>query len=178
MDTNNLAHNEIDFSQFVNQLKKADKRASLLYNIVKIFYLLIMAFFLVMFVIIFKFSNNVLYESLNTILILSGLILVYIYLHYRGKDYKNADYSQTTYVMLQQTSERYKPFLTKDLLSIPGLVLMMLGTSLNSGRGFLFALVLLIVAGLVGVIIGFVWWYFKWKPIKDNADRMLREMES
>ncbi len=177
---NNKTHKDLDLPQFINKLKRFDKKARILYNGTKVFYLIIIAFFLLVILLPVFFEDKGFLDRVfvNGLLTIAGLIIIYIYLHYRGKDYKNIDYSQTTYEMLKKTSERYKPFLTKDLWVLPGLTLMSIGISLNSHMGFWKHELLFWGIVLAAGCLGFIYWYFKWKPLKENADRLIREIES
>ncbi len=174
---NNMINNGLDMPQFINKLKKEDKKMLAVYNVIKILYLVLISFlFIEIAASIFSegFSNTMLGSALTVL----GVSLIYIYLNYRGKDYQNIDYSQTIYEMLRTTSERYKPFLTKDLLVLPGIILMGIGMGLNKDMGFAKYQLIFWSVMIIGALLGLIYWYFKWKPVKDNADMLLKEIES
>ncbi len=178
METNNSTHNSMDLPQFIGRLKKMDKRATIALNILKIFYIIIIVLFIGG-IIALVFNEELLSRTvISPVLTLIGLILVFIYLHYRGKDYKNVDYSQTTYEMLKKTSERYKPFLKKDMWFFPGAILVTTGRGLNSYTNFWSFQLFFWSLILIGFLIGLIYWYFRWKPIMDNADKLIKEIES
>ncbi len=179
MDNNNFKYNPMDLPKFIGKLKKMDKRTTIFVNILKIAYIIIIVVF-ILGIIALVINEELLSRTvISPVITLIGLILVFIYLHYRGKDYKDVDYSQTTYKMLQETSERYKPFLKKDIWVFPGTILVAIGRGLSPSpyRNFwdfqLFFWSLILIGGVIGV----VYWYFRWKPIKDNADKLIKEIE-
>ncbi len=181
METNNLTHNSIDLPQFIGKLKKMDRTASILYSIVKVLYIIFIVAFILGIIALGILNSDFFSPTImSALLTLVGLVLVFIYLNYRGKDYKNVDYSQTTYEMLKKTSERYKPFLKKDLWMLPGLILMGVGLGLDPSRGNFWNYQLFFWSFTIigGGGFGLIYWYFKWKPIKDNADKLIKEIES
>ncbi len=179
MKTNKLENNNLNLPEFINKLKQADKKYMILYEGVKILYIIIITSFFVGGLTHLFFNGGNIFSKwmIGNILNVLGMIMVFLYLNYRGKDYKNIDYSQTTYQMLKKTSERYKLFLSKDLWVLPGIACMSIGYSLFFYSEFWQRQLFFWSMALVGGIVGVIYWYFKMRSIKNTADNLIKEME-
>ena len=95
------------------------------------------------------------------------------------KEYKYVDYSLPTLKMLKNAAYRYKPFQLKKIWILFAVLFMDGGLSMNTSLDFSVLNIQIYFLGsmLVAALIGLLLWYFKYKPLRDNALRLIAEIE-
>jgi len=95
------------------------------------------------------------------------------------KEYKNADYSLPTLSMLKKAVQRYQPFRAKSIWAFVAFFVMDAGFCMSSNfssRAIEFQ-VYIIGLFFAAVAVGLIIWYFKYKPLRDNALAIIAEIE-
>lgn len=139
------------------------------------------------FILLFTFKTISEYsesKSINDIysgifLILSFIIFALTFRKYY-KEYKHVDYSLPTLEMLKKAVYRYQPFQKSAMWMFAGLVLMDIGLTydwLDENTSLLHTQIIFVGGIVLGFIIGLIIWYFKYKPLRDGARKLIREIE-
>jgi len=178
MDTNKQKTQINGFDKLIVKLKTEDARYATLSRAIQIIYwIFIPLFFLIT---ILEYTETKESDQLigGALFILSFLIFAIFFGNYY-KEYKYVDYSLPTIQMLKKAAYRYKPFQLKSLWVLLAIVLMDGGLTFK--REFnetvldvqIYFIGLMVVALIVGLII----WYFKYKPLRDEALKLIAELE-
>ena len=110
-------------------------------------------------------------------LALAFLIFALVFGSYQ-KEYKSVDYSLPILLMLKQAAERYHPFRKKSILALLAILLIYANLSLRSQSEFsTFSQIIFCLVVILAILIGLVIWYFKYKPLRDNALANIAEIE-
>ncbi|MDX8340606.1 hypothetical protein SLH46_15520 [Draconibacterium sp. IB214405] len=176
MKTNNTLGN---LQQLIHRLKNEDSKYARLSKSFQILYFILTFLFGVL-IIIHIIEKEPLSELAGaTCFLLSMLSYAFFFRKYY-KDYNNVDYSQPTLMMLKKAAYRYQPFQRQTAWLIIPLLLIDAGLALNSSLGFDFIKLQLIWFGTLAfaVCIGLTIWYFRYKPLHDNAKQLIREIEN
>ena len=126
-----------------------------------------------------------LWESWDTNRLIGGICYILAFLIFAiffgnyYKEYKYVDYSLPTIIMLKKAAYRYQPFQKKSVWIFLALILMDIGMSLNTSHLFSAYNTHIMFAGLIAVAIvaGYIFWVFKYKPLRDNALHLIKEIE-
>ena len=95
-----------------------------------------------------------------------------------SKDFSSVDYSLPTTKMLKAAAYRYQPFQLRHIWLLIAILLMDAGLVLSSSLGFSFmeVQVALLGAMLVATILGLLYWYVKYKPLRDRVLFLYKEI--
>jgi len=178
MDTNKQKTQINGFDKLIVKLKTEDARYATLSRAIQIIYwIFIPLFFLIT---LLEYTETKESDQLigGALFIISFLIFAIFFGNYY-KEYKYVDYSLPTIQMLKKAAYRYKPFQLKSLWVLLAIVLMDGGLTFK--REFnetvldvqIYFIGLMVVALIVGLII----WYFKYKPLRDEALKLIAELE-
>ena len=170
--------NNINLNQLVGKLQKEDKTYSKLFKFLKIIYWIYIPIYILLAIGIFLITKEIDNLYAGFCFIISFIIFALIAANYQ-KDFKNTDYSLPTLKMLKNAAIRYKPFQLKGLWTILAVIFMDAGFSINSFAKNHVMIIQIIFLGsmLVGLVIGIIIWFIKHKPLRDNALRLIAEIE-
>ncbi len=174
MDTKNNKYKEIDLPNFIKKLQKLDKRTFILYRVLVIIYLALAILFSVALGYMVFIEGNM--PEVVDILKFTSFIMFYILLRRRQKEYKNVDYLQTTYSMLKKILKRYSFLRIDDLWAVLAVGILGVAIGLNRHSGFWQFQLFYWGVILVCMLIGYIYWYFRLKPLRDNAKNLLKEL--
>ena len=168
-----------NLEQLTGRLKTEDSHYAKIIKGVQIMYLIFIPLFA--FKTISEYNDS---KSMNDIysgifLILSFLTFIFAFRKYY-KEYKHVDYSLPTLEMLKKAAHRYQPFQKKTIWVFTGLVLMDIGLAfdwLDLNTSLLHTQIIFVGGIILGFIIGIIVWYFKYKPLRDDALKLIREIE-
>ncbi len=177
----NLSKNnneKINLDQLMGKLKKEDGNYANLCKGLKGVYWALIPIYVIMTIVIYIDTKNIMNLFAGLFIIGSFVVFLLILKSYQN-EYKNADYSLPILQTLKNAASRYQPIRPKAVWAILALVLMDIGFSINSINeidivtfhiyfGAFFTLAL---------IIGFIVWYFKYKPLRDHALAIIAEIE-
>ena len=176
-DNNHNSSNNL--SNLITDLKKKDsnysnlcKRMKYVYWAISIMYVAIIAIELI--------EQQPVTDILSPICFLAGMLsFAWLFNKYQN-EYKSVDYSLPTLLMLKKALNRYQPFTLRTVWVIPGVLLVGAGLSLNSPSviGALKTQLYFWGLMLVSTFIGWVVWYYKYKPLRDHTQALISEIES
>lgn len=179
MDTNKQKTQLNGFDKLIVKLKTEDARYATLSRAIQIIYwIFIPLFFLIT---ILEYTETRESDQLigGALFILSFLIFAIFFGNYY-KEYKYVDYSLPTIQMLKKAAYRYKPFQLKALWVLLAIVLMDGGLTFKRefNETVLDVQIYFISLMVVAVIVGLIIWYFKYKPLRDEALKLIAELEN
>lgn len=171
-------NDNINLDQMVGKLQKEDLRYSNLCKGLKLMYWVLIPIYTVLAILAYLETKEITDLFAGLLFVGSFFIFALIMGNFQ-KEYNSVDYSLPTLNMLKKAAERYKPYRPKSLWAFAAFFVMDAGFCLSSKygediinkQGYVFAIFLASVA--VGLII----WYFKYKPLRDNALRLVAEIE-
>jgi len=95
-----------------------------------------------------------------------------------SKEFSSVDYSLPTTKMLKAAAYRYQPFQLRHIWLLIAILLMDAGLVLNSSltSSFIDIQLGVLVVGVFSAIIGLIYWYEKYKPLRDRALFLYKEI--
>lgn len=170
MNTSNL-------SEFTENMKNTDSRYAQIVKGVQLMYYVIIPVYVIL-IVVQIFTHASLYDLGGTICILMSMLIFALLLRNYYKEYNNVDYAQPTLIMLKKAAIRYKPFQRKTWWVLLAIIILGFGMVFNN-RDFDIVFVLSIYGGLMlsSVIAGLIWWYVRYKPLRDAALKLIAEIE-
>ncbi|WP_372643779.1 hypothetical protein [Ancylomarina sp.] len=171
-------NNDINLDQLVGKLQKEDKTYGKLFKLLKIIYWIYIPIYILLAIGIFLITKEIDDLFAGFCFIISFIIFALILGNYQ-KDFKNADYALPTLLMLKNAANRYKPFQLKGLWVILAIIFMDAGFSINSFAKNHIITIQIIFLGimLISILVGIIIWFIKHKPLRDNALRLVAEIE-
>lgn len=165
----------VNLSEFTNRLKKEDVRYANLSKSLQIIYWVLAPVYLIS-TIVHIINTSPVVDIIGSFCLFLAMLIFAVLFRYYSRDYKNVDYSQTTLVMLKKAAYRYKPFRLSVLWALLGALLVYVSFYINSSLSDRGATVFLGGIGL-GVIIGLIIWWIRYKPLYEGARKLIREIE-
>ena len=179
MNTNSQNTSGNNVNHLVDRLKKEDSNYAAISRGIQIMYWIFIPFFIFMTTRHYIESGDV-----NQIIGGASMIMAFvIFAMFFGKyykEYKYVDYSLPTVKMLKKAAWRYKPFQGRTIWIVVALALMDFGLIYKrwDEEYFMESQFMYFSSLLFGVIIGLILWYFKYKPLRDEALRLISEIEA
>ncbi len=169
---------KLSLDQLVSKLKNQDVTYSRLSKRFYIFYLIFIPVLIALAIIEFsdtKDMNIVFWASSMSIAFGIFALLFKSYF----KEYGHVDYAKSTMEMLEGAVYRYQPFQTKTIWVLLALIFVDLGLvfRISDRSNFLQTQLIFISILVVAIIAGLAVWYIKYKPIRDNAMRLIKELQ-
>ena len=175
MKRNSKKMESVNLGEFTSNLKsKDDKYANLCKTLQIIYWVLIPIYLIEMVVQVFE--NKPLVDIIGSLCLLFAMLMFAMLFRYYSKDYKNVDYSQPTLIMLKKAAYRYVPFRLSALWALLGVILVYLSFYITSSMPYWVSKLLIVGVGL-GIIIGMIIWWIRYKPLYDGARKLIREIE-
>ena len=107
-----------------------------------------------------------------------SLVIFLFLLLYSYKEYKYIDYSLPTLHLLKKAAKRYKFFQGKSWWAIFALSIMEVGMILDNLEFNTLTLIVAFTLVMIGSLsAGAIWWYIRYKPMRDGALRLIHEIE-
>lgn len=175
---NNVENGKVEINQLVSKLKDKDlnyskitKRGQYIYGILTIIYVIVFTIDLI---------NEFTFSSLiSGVCYLAAFAIFYLVLKKYSIEYGNVDYAEPTLEMLKKAAYRYQPFQKVTGWVFLAVLLMGFGIYQNksltqNATDMLYYFAIPIMSGLV---IGLIVWYYKYKPLRDEALALIKEIE-
>ena len=178
MEKNNPINRTVSLEQLVGRLKREDSNYAQLSRIMQMMYWIFIPVFLIMAYRHFTDSGDYLLLIGDGCKILAILIFALFFGKYY-REYKYVDYAVPTLTMLKNAAYRYKPFHGRMLWIVLAVGLLDAGlyTTGFGSSNFLLSQVLFIGSILLAILAGLLLWYIKYKPLRDDALRLIEDIE-
>ncbi len=178
METNNQNSKNTNLNQLVNRLKEKDSNYATFSKALRIMYFILIPLYTLTTIWDYLDEKNK-DELIGGGLFLISFIIFIIILTNYYKKYRNIDYSLPTISMLREAANRYKPFQWKSVWSIIAIIIMDIGLIFDWKDEFPIFFSQAVFFGIVipGIIIGLIIWYKRYKPVRDEALKMIKEIE-
>ncbi|RKD87936.1 hypothetical protein [Mangrovibacterium diazotrophicum] len=171
-------------NQLLDKLKAADKRMIRISRGVQILYLIMVPLYAIFYIWNPGGEMN-LYERLGGGVIVIALFCFALIFRLRIKRLKSVDYALPTTQMLAEATKRFKLWKPELKWALLTAALMDIGVSVSSYNHLeetapwtrvVEIQYIMIPALLIGLGIGIIWWHFKYKPLRDHAQKLLNEL--
>jgi len=171
-------NDNINLDQLVNKLEKEDDRYAKICRIIQVVYWIFIPFYIYLAIRHYTESGEI-KDLIGGLFYVLGFVIIAIFFGNYHKEYKYVDYSLPTLKMLKNAAYRYQPVQLKSLWILIAVLFMDAGLVLESkiGTSFMEVQVFYLVVISMGATIGAIIWYFKYKPLRDNALRLIDEIE-
>lgn len=177
MSTLNTDQNNL--SELINRLQGKDKQYAQLSKRFQYVYFAFIPIYLTL-IIIDLIEGESLAQTLSGVCFLFGMVSFALIFRNYYKEYNTINYAEPTLTMLKKAARRYKPFQKATLLVLIPLIFIDFGLSLSSAGHLLVINSHLLFFGtiLVSIGIGLIWWRYRYKSLRDDMLKMIRELES
>ncbi|MEI7423915.1 MAG: hypothetical protein WCK18_17570 [Prolixibacteraceae bacterium] len=181
-----IQHNnqEFDLEQLARGLKGEDTRYLTLTNSFKwIMWVLAPLYFIIFLIGVIVDRPEI--DKIGFLFFSLGFLSFALLFNSLHKEYKSIDYGVSTLEMLRKAVSRYALWQPKTYLTIIPMLFCALGFSFTAQRGFPFAgqeIRILVAFGSIllffscGVLVGYLIWRKRQKPLRDKALAILMEM--
>lgn len=169
---------ETNFAQLVSKLKTEDINYSRISRAIQIMYWILIPVFAIMTFREYSETGNINELLSGAFFILAFLIFALFFGKYY-EEYKYVDYSLPTIQMLKRAAYRYQPFQKRQVWIILALILIDLALTFDWMDSTPVMEIQFTFIGLMffSVLVGLIIWYFKYKPLRDDALRLISELE-
>ena len=178
MNLNNEIMENLNLIELTKWLKNEDDRYADLSKRIQIIYWILIPIFLIL--IIYHIADkSPIADVIGSICFLLAMLIFALFFKYYYKEYKNVDYSQPTLILLKKAAYRYKPLQLKTLWILLATLLVDAGLSLNSSLSFEFIWIQVYFLGIMALamLIGLLIWWIRYKPLRDGALYLIREID-
>lgn len=186
METNNTNQPSVNLDKLIGNLKKEDALNLKIILSVQWLMWLVAVLYLAMVIFIFDFSKPW-YKPAGGLMVMLALVIFAVYFRNRYRAFRLIDYGLPTTQVLAKAVKRYQAFQWSALIILIPLLLEDIGicffTYDLSGHSdplahFIKWQVIFIVLLAIGVLIGYIIWRIRQKPLRDRALALLKEIES
>lgn len=169
----------VNLNTLTTRLKNEDERyARLSKNFQIVYWVLVVIYMLLIGIHIYEHEPIKEIAGI-TCFLMAMLIFAFMFRHF-NKEYGTVDYAQPTLLMLKQAAHRYQPFQLKTIWALVAVLLIDVGLSLNESLGFELLRLQIVFVAVFGIAlaIGLLIWSFRYKPLRDDALQLIRELEN
>lgn len=169
---------KLNLDALVHRLKTEDAQYARIVKNLQVIYWIFIPVLSVVALFSFMESNDIIQLIGDLCFIISFLIFALFFRRFY-KEYKYVNYSLPTIRMLKEAAYRYKPFQLKSAWLLIALLFIDVGLCLNRSLNFpvlkvqLYFICVVIVSAIIGLII----WRYKYKPLRDDALFLIKEIE-
>lgn len=178
MNLNNTITDNSNLSQLVSKLQVEDNRYARISKAFQIIYWVFIPIYALLTFLDYRESGQIAHLIGGVCFIMSFLVFA-LFFGVFYKEYKHVDYALPTIEMLKKAAFRYKPFQKKKLWILSAIFFMDAGLSFNQTADFSILEVQIYFLGImaISVCIGLIIWYYKYKPLRDKALYLIKEIE-
>ena len=178
MKQNNKTTTKVVLPELIGKLKDKDKSYSNLSKRMQIMYWILIPIYFIL-IIVHIIDGSGIKDIIGSFFFLLAMLNFAILFKYYHKEYNTVDYSLPTLIMLKKAVARYQPFQLKTIWALLGIVFIDIGLVLNSSLDFQVLWIQLIFLGTVlfSMGIGLIIWWINYKPLRDAALQLIKELE-
>jgi hypothetical protein len=179
MNLNDSKPSNTNLEQLVQNLKNEDVRYSKLCKAIVFMYWILIPLYSIL--TITKYLENTDIRVLTGgFMEVTAFLIFALFFRMYYKEYKNVDYALPTLAMLKQAVYRYSPFQKRMVWIILAVFLINAGRSADSASmaNFVFTQVMFWSLMALAVLAGLLVWKIKYKPLRDNALKLIAEIEN
>lgn len=167
-----------NLADLVGRLKKEDQHYSRLSNGLQIVYFVLLPIYLILLV-VHIIEGSAWYEILGSVCFALSMLIFALFFRRYYKEYKYVDYAQPMLIMLKEAAFRYQPFQWRIIWILFALILMDIGMSLTTFKMENTGWVQILFIGSlgVGVVIGYIVWWIRYRPLRMDALKLIKEIE-
>lgn len=176
---NNKKINTTNLGELTQNLASADKRYANMSKRIQVIYWVLLPVYALL-VIRHMFDNAPLSEILGSVCFMLAMLTFALLFRKYHKEYSTVDYALPTLVMLKKAAKRYKPFRREAIWALVAALFVDAGLALNHPVGEDSVLIQIIFGSALcfALLVGLVWWYISYKPLRDAALQLIREIEA
>ena len=174
METNNQ-----ELNNFIYRLRNADLRYASLSKALQIIYWVLIAIYLVLLGVHIAYKEPVI-EIIGSICFLCGMFVFVLVFRTYTKEYQSIDYALPTLVMLKKAVYRYQPFQRTLWIVLIAVLFFDAGLSCQATTlsGFIWLQVAFFCTMFGAVLVGLWIWRIRYKPLRDEALRLIHDIEA
>ena len=178
METNGKIMNH-DLNDLVHRLKNEDERYAGISKSIQIIYWVLVPIYSVLIIRDIVIKNSFV-DIIGSFCFLFGMIIFALLFRIFHLEYKHVNYALPTLLMLKNAVRRYQPFSRQIWIALIGLLLFDAGLSLHSiFDSDLLTIQFIFWGAMIGaVLIGLAIWQVRYRSIRDEALRLIREIEA
>ncbi|MBI9067441.1 MAG: hypothetical protein JEZ09_09125 [Salinivirgaceae bacterium] len=175
----NNKNNPIDIETLMADLQNKDLQYSNLSKRFKVIYLIFVPIYTVI-------ASTELIVDFNFMVLLSSICFVHsmiifaiIFNRYQ-KEYRSVNYAEPTLMLLKKAAYRYNPLRKETWWVLTSVAILIIGLAISSSNhGIDLSTAFSFLLGLIsGLIVGAIVYVKKYKPLRDNALRLIKEIEN
>ena len=168
-----------NLDHLVSKLKTEDAHYATIIKAVQIIYWILLPFLVLMTIWDYMEAKDI-NELIGGICIVAAFLIIVLFFRKYYREYNMVDYSLPTVQMLKKAIWRYQLFQKRTLWVYFGLLVMDVGLIFDwqEDHSIWVTQTIFLGALALGFVIGFIWWFKKFKPLRDEARQLLREIES
>ena len=180
MNLLNAKPNNLSLDKLIVDLGKKDKQYSTVCRVLKYLYWCLIPLYAIL-AVVSAFETGEYHHLVSGACYVIGLGIFAYFLGKFQKEYKNVDYSLPTLSMLKEAAYRWQPFQLRMIWVFIGVLFIDAGISITSYPDFSSLIekqIFLLIVVCISVPIGLLIWYFRHKPLRDNALKLIAEIEN
>jgi len=167
----------VDLTQLLSDLKSEDLNYAAKCKRFQYIYWALLPIYVILTIRHFIASEDMMSGIGGLCFILSFVIFAVCFRKF-SKEFSSVDYSLPTTKMLKAAVYRYQPFQLRHIWLLVAILLMDAGFAFNSylTSSFIDIQLGFLVVGVFSAIIGLIYWYEKYKPLRDKALFLYKEI--
>jgi hypothetical protein len=175
---NNIKSDSNNLNELIPQLQKSDKNYANIAKRLKVVYWVLLPVYSLL-LIDLLIDKSPFTEILGILSFVCAMLIFALLFRKYQEEYNTVDYALPTLEMLKKAANRYKPFRRETIWALLAALFMDAGLVLNHwGEGDTMVIQLIFGGALlVALLAGLVWWYIRYKPLRDGALQLIREIE-
>ena len=167
----------METNHLINRIKSEDQRYARISKAIQIVYWVLTPIYLVLISIDITIKSPITHIAGSFCFLLGMIVFALIFRLYYF-EYKSIDYGQPTLEMLKKAAQRYKPFQERLWFVLVAVLLIDAGLSLKGPLADFVQTQIAFLSSMTGaLIIGIFVWWIRYKPLRDQTLRMIREIE-
>ncbi len=179
MKTNNNNITINNLGAFTSKLQEKDKNYANISKRMQYLYWILIPIYLIIGIFEIIFENPSTNEMLSLFFFASAMLIFALTFRTLHKEYNFVDYSEPTLIMLKKVVKRYTPYQPKTRWVFLAIIFIDAGLCLKEefGEELLYTQLMFFGALLIGICIGLIIWFRRYKPLRDTAKQLIDEIE-